>query len=60
MALKNNTTVARTVNLLRYANIDADNFNFNFGSGTGNGAFIGMFLPIQRRSRNAMAWLCRT
>lgn len=40
MSLKNNTAVARTVNLLRYANIDADNFNFNFGSGTANGAFI--------------------
>jgi hypothetical protein len=40
MALKNNTAVARTVNLIRYANIDADNFNFNFGSGTANGAFI--------------------
>lgn len=40
MALKNNTAVARTVNLIRYANVDADNFNFNFGSGTGNGAFI--------------------
>lgn len=40
MALKNNTAVARTVDLIRYANVDADNFNFNFGSGTGNSAFI--------------------
>jgi len=40
MTLKNNTAVARTAYLVRYADIDADNFNFNFGSGTGNGAFI--------------------
>jgi hypothetical protein len=40
MTLKNNTTVARTAYLVRYANIDADNFNFNFESGTGNGASL--------------------
>jgi hypothetical protein len=33
MTLKNNTAVARTAYLVRYADID-------FGSGTGNGAFI--------------------
>jgi hypothetical protein len=40
MALKNNSTVARTAYLVRYADIDADNFNSNFGDGTGNSAFI--------------------
>jgi hypothetical protein len=57
MALKNNTAVARTVNLLRYANIDADNFNFNFGSGTGNGAFIWNVSPdpASLTQRNGLA-----
>lgn len=40
MTLKNNTAVGRTAYLVRYADINADNFNSNFGSGTGSGAFI--------------------
>ena len=45
MVLKNNTSVARTAYLIRYANIDADNFQFNYGDGTTNSAFI--WIPMQ-------------
>jgi hypothetical protein len=45
MILKNNTSVARIAYLIRYANIDADNFEFNYGDGTTNSAFI--WIPMQ-------------
>jgi hypothetical protein len=38
MAIKNNTGVARTINFLRYADVDADGFVFNNFDGTHNTA----------------------